>query len=196
MDTRLLAEFSPLDVQTSEGGLYNPYAPDAPLKIYATGIRNAFDLLWHSNGELYVPTNGSAAGGNTPTSDPEDSLYVPQHRAIDKDSSQHLNIPALDQVSPTQSDWLYRIEEGRYYGHPNPRRGEYILNRGLRDVNDERYALVQADPNFHEAGLAYDFQNNKSPNGIIEYTSDAFGGLLKGKILVVRYSQNDDIMIL
>ena len=56
----------PLDVKTAEGGSYDPYAAGAPLTIYATGVRNAFDLVWHRNGHLYAPTNGSAAGGNTP----------------------------------------------------------------------------------------------------------------------------------
>ena len=45
---------------------YDPFAADAVVKIFATGQRNAYDLVWHSNGFLYVPTNGSAAGGNTP----------------------------------------------------------------------------------------------------------------------------------
>ena len=56
----------PVNVKTEEGGTYNPFSPSAPVKIYASGLRNSFDLLWHSNGQLYVPTNGSAAGGNTP----------------------------------------------------------------------------------------------------------------------------------
>ena len=41
-------------------------ADDAPLEIYATGIRNAYDLIWHSNGSIYVPTNGTAGGANSP----------------------------------------------------------------------------------------------------------------------------------
>ena len=32
----------------------------------ATGIGNAYDLVFHSNGQLYVPANRPAAGGNTP----------------------------------------------------------------------------------------------------------------------------------
>ncbi|MDQ3534601.1 MAG: Ig-like domain-containing protein, partial [Bacteroidota bacterium] len=59
----------PINVLTPEaGGSYNPYATNAPLTIYASGVRNAFDLVWHSNGQLYVPTNGSGAGGNAPAS--------------------------------------------------------------------------------------------------------------------------------
>ncbi|WP_223828042.1 CBM35 domain-containing protein [Vreelandella titanicae] len=57
-------------VEDSDGNLiesyYNPFADDAVVKIFATGVRNAYDLVWHSNGNLYVPTNGSAAGGNVP----------------------------------------------------------------------------------------------------------------------------------
>jgi glucose/arabinose dehydrogenase len=46
-------------VQTEDRGAanYNPFAANAPVKIFATGIRNAYDLVWHRNGNLYVPTN-------------------------------------------------------------------------------------------------------------------------------------------
>ena len=57
----------PLDVKTPDGGgSYNPFAAGAPLTIYATGLRNAYDLVFHSNGSLYAPTNGAAGGGRTP----------------------------------------------------------------------------------------------------------------------------------
>ncbi|MDX5437178.1 MAG: malectin, partial [Pontibacter sp.] len=50
------------------------------------------------------------------------------------------------------------------------------------------------EPNYK--GWAYDFGLNKSPNGVIEYKSSAFGGKLKGKLLVCRFSGGDDIMVL
>ena len=62
----------PLDVQTEDGGSYDPFASGAAVTIFGQGVRNAYDLVWHSNGFLYVPTNGSAPG-NTPASDPADS---------------------------------------------------------------------------------------------------------------------------
>ena len=55
-------------------GWYNPFAEDAVLTIYATGVRNAYDLVWHSNGHLYVPTNGTASGGNTPNNPTQPGL--------------------------------------------------------------------------------------------------------------------------
>src|SRR5206468_3814194 len=69
LDTRNLPATLPLDVKTPDvGGTYDPYAAGAPLTIYATGVRNAYDLVWTHDGKLYAATNGSAAGGSTPSS--------------------------------------------------------------------------------------------------------------------------------
>ncbi|MFD7659898.1 Ig-like domain-containing protein, partial [Actinosynnema sp. NPDC059797] len=43
----------PVNVRTEAGGSYDPYAANAPLTIHATGVRNAYDLVWHRNGHLY-----------------------------------------------------------------------------------------------------------------------------------------------
>ncbi|MEO6220852.1 MAG: Ig-like domain-containing protein [Ginsengibacter sp.] len=184
----------PLDVKTSDGaGIYNPYASNAPLTIYASGVRNAYDLVWHSNGSLYVPTNGSAAGGNTPAS-------VAGTLRADGTNYSGPVIPSLTNVQQTQKDFLFRVVKGGYYGHPNPSRGEFVMNGGNpttsidpAQVNDYPVGTL---PDANWRGYAFDFQNNKSPNGAIEYRSNKFNGALKGKLLVVRYSQNDDIIAL
>ena len=184
----------PLDVKTPEGGgTYNPYSPNAPLTIYASGIRNAYDLVWHSNGNLYVPTNGSAAGGNTPAS-VEGTL---------RPDGSHYNgpvVPALTNVQETQHDYLFKVMKGGYYGHPNPLRGEYVMNGGnptsakdSAEVDDYPEGTL---PDANWRRYSFDFQNNKSPDGSIEYKSNTFNGALKGKLLIVRYSQNDDIITL
>lgn len=191
----------PLDVKTEEGGTYNPQATNAPLTIYATGIRNAYDLVWHSNGQLYVPTNGSAAGGNTPALN---SGQVWSNGQVYTGP----DVPAMTNVRDTQSDYLFRVEKGGYYGHPNVLRGEYILNGGnptsgidpgevTWTMNGLTYGYpvgTPSEPNYR--GWAYDFGLNKSPNGVIEYKSSAFGSKLKGKLLVCRFSGGDDIMVL
>ncbi|MEO6220712.1 MAG: DNRLRE domain-containing protein, partial [Ginsengibacter sp.] len=184
----------PLDAKTPDGGgTYNPYAINAPLTLYATGLRNAYDLLWHSNGELYLPTNGSAAGGNTPAS-------VPGTIRPDGTPYNGPDVPALTSVQQTQKDFLFRITKGGYYGHPNPLRGEYVMNGGnptspIDPAQVTDYPLG-TPPDANYRGYAFDFQNNKSPNGVIEYKSNTFNGALKGKIMVVRYSQNNDIITL
>lgn len=185
---------SALNVKTSDGGgTYNPYNTNAPLTIYASGTRNAYDLVWHSNGSLYAPTNGSAAGGNTPAS--VNGTLRPNGTTYNGPS-----VPALTNVQQTQKDFLFRIVKGGYYGHPNPLRGEYVMNGGnptspIDPAQVKDYPLgTSHDANYR--GYSYDFQTNASPDGAIEYKSSTFNGALKGKLLVVRYSQHDDIIAL
>lgn len=180
----------------SDDGSYNPFYVNAPLTLFGTGIRNAYDLVWHSNGQLYIPTNGTAGGSNAPASiddtrRPDGSFY--DHDAV---SGNYPIIPASNNNN-VQKDWLFRLNPANplgYYGHPNPLRGEFVLNRGDADVNNTVYNGVVADINYR--GDAFDFENNKSPNGVIEYSSNAENGNLTGALLVVRYSGGSDIIAL
>lgn len=226
LDFDLLPEASwPLNAQTTDNiavinaapnnsplmsdGSYNPYATNSPLTIFSSGIRNAYDLVWHSNGELYVPTNGTAAGGNTPAS----TDYVNQDpangvRRIDGTFYNHTDFPVVPQARnvKTQKDWLFRVSQGSYHGHPNPYRGEFVLNHGgatydgvpgqtTPAVDVDKYpADVVQDPNYRRP--AYDFGFSVSANGVIEYKSNAFGGALRGLLMVARFSGPDDIIIL
>ncbi len=167
---------------------YNPYGSASPLTIYASGVRNAYDLVWHSNGQLYLPTNGSGGGGNSPES-------VMGTRRPDGTSYAGAEIDATRSIQP-QHDWMFRVNPARsvgYYGHPNPLRGEYSLNRGFKD-NPLYLPSISADTRYRPA--AYDFGLNNSPNGVIEYKSSTFGGILKGKLLVCRFSGGGDIAVM
>ncbi|WP_439883480.1 malectin domain-containing carbohydrate-binding protein [Pontibacter sp. MBLB2868] len=191
----------PINAKTEEGGSYNPYSSSAALTIYASGVRNAYDLVWHSNGQLYVPTNGSAAGGNTPALK-SGTVWSNGQTYTGPD------IPAMTDVRDTQSDYLFRIIKGGYYGHPNVLRHEYIMNGGnptsgadpgevTWTAGGKTYGYptgTKVEPNYK--GWAFDFGLNKSPNGVIEYKNSAFGGKLRGKLLVCRFSGGDDIIVL
>lgn len=191
----------PLDVRTEEGGTYNPFELNAPLTIFASGVRNAYDLVWHRNGFLYVPTNGSASGGSTPaTPSPFNPPYSPR---IDESLNGPYfgpEVPALSAVSQTMNDFLFRVVQGGYYGHPNPKRHEYVLNGGNPTAGSDPAQVnaytVGTLPDRNWRGAAFDFGQHYSPDGIIEYKSNAFGGALTGKLLVVRYSGGDDIIVL
>lgn len=191
----------PLDVKTEEGGMYDPFAPGVPLTIFASGVRNAFDLAWHRNGFLYVPTNGSASGGSTPaTPSPFIPPYTPRMDGAINGPYTGPEVPALSAVSQTMNDFLFRVVQGGYYGHPNPTRHEYVLNGG-NPTADSDPAQVNAYPvgtlpDRNWRGAAFDFGQHYSPDGIIEYKSNVFGGALTGKLLVVRYSGGDDIIVL
>lgn len=204
LDTAALPAQLPLDVKTVDGGgSYDPNASGAPLTIYATGVRNAFDLVWTSTGKLYAPTNGSAAGANLPAvSDP---LPASCANRIDAASSGPYTYtgPTFATIfgNPVaQTDFIHKVEQGGYYGHPNPSRCEFIAyggnpTAGTDKWQDTQYPVgVQPDRNFR-AGDVFDAGLHASANGTVEYQSNAFGGKLKGKLLVVRYSAGKDVEV-
>ena len=205
VDTTKLPTTLPLDVKTTDaGGPYDPFAAGAPVTVYASGVRNAYDLLFHSNGQLYAPTNGSAAGANLP------AVANPLPASCSTTRSDVATAGPYTYTGPTfstyfgnpqaQTDFIHKITPGGYYGHPNPSRCEYIAyggnpTTGLDAWEDTLYPVgVQPDRNFRAADV-YDAGLHASANGTIEFKSDVFGDLLKGKLLIVRYSASKDIEV-
>ncbi|MCY1136885.1 Ig-like domain-containing protein [Actinoplanes sp. Pm04-4] len=188
LDVARLPATLPLDVKTEEGGTYSPYAGTSPLTLHATGVRNAYDLVWHRNGHLYAPTNGSAAGGNTPAT----PATLPASCA--RRGYTGPAVPALTNVPTAETDYVFDVRAGRYYGHPNPTRCEWVLAGGNPTAGADPFQVgaypvgTAPDPNFDLAGT-YDAGLHASANGAIEYR----GGALDGKLLVVRYSSGQDI---
>lgn len=142
----------------------NTYADDVDqvggdVEVYASGFRNPYDLIWHSNGNLYGTDNGPNAG------------YGPTSTSCTSSGA-----------DPETPDELNLIEESKYYGHPNRNRGRF----------DDRQCVYHAttDPSTaeHTAPLAI---IPPSSNGIAEYTSSAFGGLIQGDLLYVGWNQSD-----
>ena len=166
---------SAIDVNTTKG--YNPTAANAPVTVYASGIRNGYDLVWHSNGQLYIAGNESASG-NTPAGPGN-------------------NPPALTNL-PAYTDYIARIVAGGYYGHPNPTRSQYVLNGGNPTAGTDPFQVTQypvgtqPDPNWSASRL-FDMGLNRSPNGLAEYTSNAFNGALRGRLIGVEFSAGDDV---
>ena len=179
-----LVDTGPIDL--GENSTYDPNDSASALTVYATGIRNAYDMVFHSNGHLYTATNGSSAGGNTPAGG---------------------GAPALNGVPQTEEDKLLDLKAGKYYGHPNPERDEFVLDGGnpTSGVDPFEFATasgvasgklypvgVQPDSNWDQP--AYDLGKNVSPDGMIEYTGNAFGGALSGYMLIARYNGGSDIL--
>jgi hypothetical protein len=184
VDTKALDSYvsahGALDAKTKDvGGTYDPFAAGAPMKIYAEGVRNSYDLLFHSNGTLYSAVNGSAPGENTPAGP---------------------GVPALTNVQQNEPDWVFKIHQGKYYGHPNPVLGHYVLNGGNPTSGADLFQTdaypVGIKPDADWSPAVYKVGNNYSPNGMIEYQSSAFGGTLKHSILITRYSAGDDVMVM
>ena len=179
-----LTDTGPIDL--GESSTYDVNDSHNALTVYATGIRNAYDMVFHSNGRLYTATNGSSAGGNTPAGG---------------------GAPALTGVPQTEEDKLLDLKPGKYYGHPNPERDEFVLDGGNPTSGVDPYEFatstgvaagklypvgVQPDSNWDQP--AYDLGKNVSPDGMIEYTGNAFGGLLSGYMLIARYNGGSDLL--
>jgi len=201
---------------------YNIFKGANPLRIYADGIRNDFDMVFASNGHLYAAINGSSAGGNTPGT-PSDLADVPVANRPDKDAKDangkylYRNadgtykaytgpaVPALSNVQQVEEDALLDVKNGAYYGHPNPARGEYVLGAGnTGNASTDPFEFggqtgydpgIQPDRAYTRP--VYDFGQDFSPDGILQYKSvNGVNANLNGYLLVARYSSGSDILAL
>ena len=202
LDPKKLKGDGPLDVKTKDGGgTYDPFAAGAPLTIYASGVRVAYDILWHSNGRLYTAINGSAAGGNSPAT-PADRNYPHRVDYSRRGAYDGGEVLGMKNIAETQPDLLLRLEPDCYYGHPNPVRGEYVLNGGNPTADKDPFEVaaypVGTRPDRNWRQPAYSFGTSVSPNGMIEFESRGrlFNGALDGKILITRFSGGKDIIVL
>jgi hypothetical protein len=162
-----------IDVNTQRG--YDPFAAEAKVRLFATGVRNSYDLAWHSNGFAYAPINGNDSGGvlvDDPATPANEGVTAP---------------------STSIGEQLALLVAGGYYGHPNPSRGEYIThggyicNAGPCDPwQHEKYPFpTQPEPGWNPAHnfplLTTVNSVSLSPNPIVEYTAETG---LKGWLLV------------
>jgi len=145
--------------------------PNGPVKVYATGYRNAFDLLDASNGKLYTFDNGpNSPWGGIP-------------------------INCSNQVvegGGTHNDQLHVIEAGDYGGHPNPTRGS--KNNTFNESNPQSPIEGPAFPGdcTYKPGGQGDGSLTVikgSTNGLVEYTASNFGGQMQGDIIAVSFNK-------
>jgi len=187
--------------------------PGGPVQIYSPGYRNAFDVVFTSQGRLYTSDNGPNTGwGGTPATfeangDPVDKGAGP----YTLDAGQYCTNQFKESGSQNHGDTLQFISGPGYYGgHPTPIRafpglagvvnyeqqgGNWVL------VNDEDFfALLPSDIPagfFGDNPIECDYQANNSAeyldivgastNGIAEYTAGNFGGALQGNILTASF---------
>jgi cysteine-rich repeat protein len=191
----------PLGVIMDETGIASRQVP-CDVEVYASGLRNGYDFTFRSNGQLYAVDNGLGVEGAYPE-------LPPGYEPGDSCEGPVLGLENVAANNPgTRPDLLYRIEEGGFYGHPNPSRDECIFyganpsaaqngpvpeTGGLTHFQEATtYPVgVPPDPNFRPA--LYSFGDHKSTNAILEYQSDVFCGALQGDLLVSYYSGFDQI---
>jgi N-acetylneuraminic acid mutarotase/glucose/arabinose dehydrogenase len=141
---------------------------------YATGLRNSYDFIFHSNGSMYATDNGLGVTGTFPPS-PDVPCFG---------FGNPVPYTAGGHDPGSQPDSLIRVIEGGYYGHPNPSRGECVFKDGS-------FQGVAPLPSWRSP--IFSLGDNRSANGIIEYAADAFCGALEGDLLIANFSVGDDI---
>ncbi|PYF99672.1 N-acetylneuraminic acid mutarotase [Georgenia satyanarayanai] len=147
---------------------------DCDVAVFASGLRNTYDFVEHSNGHVYGPNNGLGVVGSYPPTAQAPCTGMGDTRPWTQGGHNPGN----------QNDVLNLIEEGRYYGHPNPSRGECVFTDGSYQDTEP---LPTYTPPIGDLGA------NRSANGIIEFSGGAFCGALDHHLLITNYSVGDDI---
>ncbi|MEM7591916.1 MAG: hypothetical protein AAF383_10430, partial [Cyanobacteria bacterium P01_A01_bin.83] len=100
---------------------------DAPIRIFADGFRNNYDLVFSESGQLYTVDNGSNSnlGGN-----PLDADGNPTDQSGAGEATNTPNNGGAGNPEP-----LFLIEDGGYYGHPAPARANQDLPWTVYDDN-------------------------------------------------------------
>lgn len=186
---------------------------NAPLRIFADGFRNPYDLVFTSGGKLYTVDNGSNAGvGGFPI-------------VVNGQPSNQINNGGSNDPEP-----LYLIQDGGYYGHANPARSFQSLSwtafndAGAPDATLATNTVANLstrvpaalgipsgfliDPSrftgnptrLKQSGIPVPAGSPQSPalatigsssNGLTSYTnSSVFGGALAGSLLVAQFNGN------
>ena len=99
----------------------------------------------------------------------------------------------LPAVNVRPSEMMLRIVEGKYYGHPNPSRNEWVLLGGNPTDEVDPWEVTalpvgtMPEKNFDPSLLIRDLERDKGPSadGVCEWTS---AGPLAGRLLFCFYT--------
>lgn len=151
---------TPAKPEESQGfGGIAEVVPGVDVSVYASGLRNPYDLVYATNGIVYA-TENSANGGFGQESTGADT-QKPFNSGV------------------TMYDELNIIEEGNYYGQPN-------RSRGQDDPRQNVYHYFYEDSTADYTAPIDTFAS--STNGIIEYRANTFGGQLRGNLITQKWN--------
>jgi len=142
---------------------------DGPVQIYASGLRNAYDLVLTESGNFYTWDNGpNAPWGGEPGPNCSDD-YVQDNTGIyNKDS-------------------LHKLTKGYYAGHPNPTRGSKSNTFGGESPIEGAANPIECEYRASGDGNGALATDSESLNGIAEYSASNFANAMKGDLLSTGY---------
>jgi len=146
---------------------------NGPVKLFATGFRNIFDITLTESGKIYVFDNGPNPGwGGKPKANCANNI---------------------DNGGEHNWDGLHLVTKNFYGGHPNPTRGS--KNNKFNNSNPQSPIEGPARPeecNYKKPGNADGSLTTiqASSNGLDEYTASNFAGSMKGDLLVASFNKS------
>ena len=159
--------------------------------------------LAQQRGALHARPTVRPPGGSTPAT--PSTLPSACTRRIDNATNGPYtgppSCPGITGNPIAEDDYLYRIVQGGYYGHPNPSRCEWVLNggnptTGVRHHRGRPPIRWASSPTGTGGARRVQLRPRiYSPNGMIEWKATSVPFLM-GKLLVIRYSGGDDIIVL
>lgn len=145
---------------------------NGPVQVYASGYRNAYDLVLAQSGKLYTFDNGpNVPWGGVP---------------IGNCSNQ------VSEGGDFMPDQLHLVNKGSYGGHPNPTRGS--KDNTFNDSNPQspiEGAAMPSNCNYQAAGKGDGSLTTigGSSNGMTEYTASNFLGQMQGDLVVASFNK-------
>jgi len=147
--------------------------PTGPVKLFATGFRNIFDITLTDSGKIYVFDNGPNPGwGGKPKANCANNI---------------------DNGGEHNWDNLHLVTKNFYGGHPNPTRGS--KNNKFNNSNPQSPIETAARPEECDykkpgAGDGALTTIQASSNGLDEYTASNFAGSMQGDLLVASFNKS------
>jgi glucose/arabinose dehydrogenase len=130
------------------------------IEVFASGLRNPYGIVLHSNGKIYSTDNGPNGGYGVLSTGCGVNDFAPES---------------------TVKDELNLIKKGGYYGSPNRKRAAV--------TGDPRQCVYYPPQTTSTSGYTAPLMSlASSTNGIIEYEADHFGGQLRGNLIASKYT--------
>jgi len=164
-----------------DGANMAKWTANSPVQVYAPGFRNTYDIALTADGKLYATDNSAnnGWGGIVVNEGPQGTC------TNDQNEQDEFSIAGV-----------YYVEEGGYYGHPNPTRGNpnssfgAAVENGLHDPLDCDYI----DPASNDPGAAI-ATFNTTPQGMSYYPASNFGGDMQGNLLLAGWNDGSVIRV-
>ena len=142
---------------------------NGPVQIFASGMRNAFDIVYTESGQFYVWDNGPNTGwGGSPNNTCSNNI---------------------DDGGSKYQDGLHLISEGYYAGHPNPTRGNKGNTFGGQSPIEGDARPEECNYLIPGNGDGSLTTNNASTNGLVEYTASNFVSSMKGNLIAAAFGK-------